>query len=190
MGTYLGFSMGLVLGLAVAASPAARRLEATAAGAPAVSAAQSAADIPTDPSTVGYLNLYKRHPDGEEGRVEFDHSYGWAPALDRLEQMRGFLASFRELTERVRTRLSRAELEAIGNTGWEMQHIGFSNLPLILEGTVLKQQYQLTQLGYELAQLKRQRGEAGAEQVDEARAEYREATRRFQLFWDTKRFVD
>ena len=132
-------------------------------------AAQLAPDVPEDPSALGYLNLHKRHPDGTEGRAAFDGTYSSAHALERLEQMRSALASFKRLTGQVRGRLGRDQLRAIGNTSAEMQTIGFHNLPLVVEGTLLKQEYQLAQTRYELGRLK-----------------YQEATARFQRFWDTK----
>ena len=71
-----------------------------------------------------------------------------------------------------------------------MQTIGFHNIPLIVEATVLKQDYQLRQAQYELAQLKRERGVVTAQELDRARRAYAEATKRLQVFWDTKRPTD
>jgi hypothetical protein len=71
-----------------------------------------------------------------------------------------------------------------------MQSIGFHNIPLIVEGTLLKQDYQLKQVKYELAQLRRARGEVADDGVERARSAYADATRRFQLFWDTRRPID
>jgi hypothetical protein len=33
------------------------------------------AGVPRDPSSIGYLNLHKRHPDGAEGPQEFNVAY-------------------------------------------------------------------------------------------------------------------
>ena len=148
--------------------------------------------VPREPSAVGYLNLSKRHPDAADGATEFATEYAPGAALQRLDQMRGFVASFKQLTARVRSRsrLSEAELRDAGNTSGEMQSIGFHNIPLIVEGTLLKQDYQLKQVVYELAQLRRARGEIAEREVERARGAYADATRRFQLFWDTKRPID
>src|SRR4030095_11215989 len=112
---------------------------------------------------VGYLNLHKRHPDGAEGVEEFNTAYAVNPALQRLGQMQGFLASFARLTDRARRTLPEADLRAVGNTSADLQTIGFHNIPLIVEGTILKQDYQLTQAQYELAQLRHARGEISAQ---------------------------
>jgi len=149
-----------------------------------------AIQVPRDPSSVGYLNLTRRHPDANDGAVEFAREYGPAPALERLEQMRGFLKSFRNLTQRARGKLTAADLRAAGNTSREMQSIGFHNIPLVVEGTLLKQDYQLKQIEYELARLRRVRGEATEQDVERARDAYAAATKRFQEFWDTKLPVD
>lgn len=149
-------------------------------------AAQSATDVPRDPSAVGYLNLHKRHPDGSDGRVEFDSAYSADEALSRLEQIRGWLDSFRRLTREARGRVTAAAQRTIGNTGAEIQTIGFHNIPLVIEGTLLKQDYQLAQARYEVAQLKYERQQISAEDLARSRAAYRDATVRFQRFWDTK----
>ena len=41
----------------------------------ALTSAQSAPDVPQDPSALGYLNLHKRHPDGDPGPDEFAQAY-------------------------------------------------------------------------------------------------------------------
>jgi hypothetical protein len=147
--------------------------------------AQSASDVPKDPVAVGYLNLHKRHPDGLEGPQEFNR-FSLEEALSRLNQMRGFLSSFERLTDRVRDRLRPDELRTIGNTESDMQMIGFHNIPLEVEGLLLKQEYQLRQEQYELAQLKYAQNRINANELARARAAYEKATTQFQLFWDTK----
>jgi len=147
-------------------------------------AVQAVTGVPQDPAALGYLNLHKRHPYGDEGPVEF-MVYSSGEALQRLTQIRGILESFRQLTVRTRNGLSEPELRAIGNTG-DMQTIGFHNIPLVIEGTILKQEYQLKQLKFQLAQLRRERAEVTPQELDSARIEYAEATRNLQVFWDTK----
>jgi hypothetical protein len=124
------------------------------------------------------------------GRYRVCSDYSSDYALSRLSQLRDFLGSFKQLTARVRGRLTAAELGAVGNTDVEMQSIGFHNIPLTVEGTLIKQDYQLKQAYYELARIKRERGDGTDEDVDRATEAYREAARRFQVFWDTKRPID
>jgi hypothetical protein len=151
----------------------------------AIASAQSSMDVPKDPSVPGYLNLHKRHADGLEGPEDFDR-FTTTEALSRLEQVRGFLKSFARLTDEVRPRLDEAALKAIGNTERSMQTLGFHNIPLIVEGTLLKQSYQLTQSRYELARLKYERGQMTAAEVAQARSAHESATRALQTFWDTR----
>src|SRR5262245_29597028 len=68
--------------------------------------ARQAANVPRDPAAPGYLNLTKRHPDGLDGPQEFDLEFTSERALQRLEQTRGFLKSFRLLTTKARRQLS------------------------------------------------------------------------------------
>lgn len=183
MVTRTGFAVGLMMCIAVSvpAGPPRSFQRGDQAAAPGV---------PQDRSAVGYLNLSRRHPDGAEGAIEFATEFTSYAALDRLTQMRSFLASFNRLTKRVRGTLTEAELSEVGNMSAEMQSIGFHNIPLIVEGTLLKQDYQLRQIEYELAQVRAERGEIGDEELERARSAYREATTRFQTFWDTRRPID
>ncbi len=150
---------------------------------------QLASGVPKDPTAVGYLNLERRHPDAVDGIEEFN-SYSPDKGLQALAQMRGLLDSFGQLTELAGQRLTEAELRSVGNTSPAMQTIGFHNIPLGVEGTIVKQDYQLRQAEYELAQLKRARNEGSVEDLDRARSAYETATKRFQSFWDNQRPTD
>ena len=152
--------------------------------------ATTSAGVPQDPSAPGYLNLHQRHPDATDGQKAFDADYTVRAALQRLGQIQTFLASFKRLTQRARQTLPAEDLIAVGNTSGEMQSIGFHNVPLIVEGTLLKQDYQLTQLEYERAELKFARGEISAADRERAESAYRAATSRFQSFWDKKLPID
>jgi hypothetical protein len=143
-------------------------------------------DLPHDIGAVGFLSLKKRHPDGEEGKDEFEHAYSVQNGIERLHQMEGFLGSFQKLTDLTRNNLSPSVLREIGNTDWEMQGLGFHNIPIIIEGTLLKQDYQLRQVEYKLAQLQSLGGDITQDELEQKRSAYAEATRKFQTFWDTK----
>jgi hypothetical protein len=142
--------------------------------------------LPNDAGAVGFLSLKKRHPDGEEGKEEFDHAYSAQYGIERLHQMQGFLESFRKLTDLSRNKVSPKVLREAGNTDGEMQSIGFHNIPLIIEGSILKQNYQLRQVEYRLAQLQSLGGDVTSQELEQKRAAYAEATRNFQDFWDTR----
>ena len=94
------------------------------------------------------------------------------------------------MTARARGTLTATDLRDAGNTSGEIQSIAFHNIPLVVEGTLLKQDYQLKQVEYEVARLRHLRGEVAEQDVERARGAYAEATKRFQLFWDTKRPTD
>ena len=146
--------------------------------------AQSSSEVPKDPAALGFLNLHKRHPDAIDGPQEFD-SYTTAKGLSSLDRIREFLTSFRTLTREVGPRMDPAELKAIGNTNGGVQTIGFHNIPLDVQATLLKQAYQLAQTRYELAQLKFERKQATVDDVVRARTAFQAATIALQRFWDT-----
>jgi hypothetical protein len=146
--------------------------------------------VPSDPASVGYLKLPAEWE--RPHRVDVAEDLNAAEALSRVEQVRGFLESFRNLTERLREekRVSEEELGAFGNTSREMQQLGFHSIPVQIEGTLLKQAYDLAQARYELAQLRQARGRGTRAQVAAARQVYAEATKRMQAFLDTKGNLD
>jgi len=76
--------------------------------------------VPKDRAAVGYLDLHKRDPASHESPEEF-RLYSSEQALTRLNEVRNYLASFRHLTEQVLDRVSRTELEGVGNTDAETQ---------------------------------------------------------------------
>lgn len=174
----------LLLGL-----PASPESAGTASTLMAVTQA-TVSEVPQEPAAVGYLRLDKRHPDGAEGLQDFTSNFSADHALQRLAQIRSFLASFRDLTDQVRRQLSPTQLQTLGNTGREIQTIGFHNIPLTVEGTLLKQDYLLKQAQYQLALLRLERGDISAQELVKARSAYAAATSRFQTFWDTKKPTD
>ena len=146
---------------------------------------QVPAAVPPDRSDIGHLNLRQRHPDGASGPEEFaEHTV--PDALQRLDQIRRYLAAFNRLIELSRGKVTEAEMTEVSNISNGLEDVGFHNVPLRVEGTLLKQDYQLRQVEYELAQLKRVRGEVTAAEVESARVAYASSTARFQEFWDTK----
>jgi hypothetical protein len=132
----------------------------------------------------------ERFPTEESALRVFSQGFSYDNSLKRLDQIDGFLESFRKLTELCRDRLSPEELRSVGNIGWEIQNLGFYNLPRVVEGTVRKQDYQLKKLEYELAKRKHTGGEINADQLTESRIAYKQSEAEFQAFWDSFRFRD
>ncbi len=75
-------------------------------------------------------------------------------ALFSLQKMQGSLMSFRILTEEAKGKISKQRLKEIGNTDWETQHLGFTNMPRSIEGALRKQDYLIKELCYQLAKEK------------------------------------
>lgn len=107
-------------------------------------------------------------------------------ALDRLEQVRAALVSFRRLT-----RVSRSEAIApVGNTDPETQTLGFTNWTGDIEGTLRQQAYQISKLEYELAQERHADGEISAAELAQAAERYRQEEERFRAFLAQAKVVD
>jgi hypothetical protein len=76
--------------------------------------------------------------------------------------------------------------EGVTSLSDDISDIVFHNLPLFIEGTLRKQDYRVRQVEYQLARLRRARGEITAEDLEGTRAAYAATTASFQRFWDTK----
>ncbi|NLC11922.1 MAG: hypothetical protein GX767_06690 [Firmicutes bacterium] len=59
--------------------------------------------------------------------VNLDELFNAEEAAYRTEQIFDALKSFRLLTEKAEGKISKEEMEALGNTGWETQYLGFHN---------------------------------------------------------------
>ena len=136
-------------------------------------------------SASGQLNLQNGEYTGEVARHIFNERFSYDEAQRRLVQINRFLDSFRALTEQYRDRFTTEELRSVGNTGGEMQGLGFYNVPKTVEGTLRKQQYQLKQLEYELAERKYAAGEITVGELGNSRSAYEDAEEEFQTFWDS-----
>ncbi|NLJ34554.1 MAG: hypothetical protein GX349_08195 [Firmicutes bacterium] len=103
---------------------------------------------------------------------DLEDRFSLTESLTQLEQLREILISFRELTEECRGKISPETLREVGNTGWEMQHLGFHNLPNTLEGTLRLQDYEIKKLEFTLAKEQYEKGEITLADVEEAQAAF------------------
>ncbi|NLP18207.1 MAG: hypothetical protein GX376_03825 [Firmicutes bacterium] len=111
-------------------------------------------------------------------------------SLYRVEQVGDIFVSFRELTEECQGKLPPETLAAVGNTGWEMQHLGFHNLPNTIEGTLRLQDYEIKKLRFALAKEQYEKGEIGVEDAKGAQEAFYEARDGMQAFLDSYSIAD
>ena len=71
-----------------------------------------------------------------------------------------------------------------------LQAADFQNSADVIEGTIRRQQYRLTQFEYKLAQLQRLGGDISEVELEKRRMAYADATKAFQKFWDAKRSLN
>ena len=129
------------------------------------------------------------HPD-EPASHTFEERFSTGRSLESLAAIQSALDSFRELTKAAADKIPEKKLAEIGNTGWEMQNLGFVNHAGTVRGTILKQDYLIKKLTYELAQRKLQSGEMDPKTLLEAQGEYEKAEKRFQEFWSAFGIAD
>ncbi len=111
-------------------------------------------------------------------------------SLYRVGQVREGLDSFRKLTEQSKTKLAKDIMEQVGNTGWEIQTLGFQNWPNTIEGTLRMQDYHIKKLNFELAVEKYEKGEITREDVQLAQKAYNDAKGDMQEFLDSYAIAD
>lgn len=132
----------------------------------------------------GEVVLKPVHPD-EPVDYTFNERFSTKNSLENLDAVKSALDSFRKLTAAAAGKIPKKRLAEIGNTGWEIQNLGFANYVGGLRGTLLKQDYLIKKLEYELAQRKAKAGEITGKELLEAKGEFEKAEKQFQKFWDT-----
>jgi len=129
------------------------------------------------------------HPD-ESADYTMNKRFSIKQSLESLAIIESALNSFRKLTEAAAKTIPKEQLAEIGNTGWEMQNLGFINHVQATKGTLLKQDYLIKKLTYELAQKKSKSGEVDQKNLSKIKQEYEKAEREFQKFWKTFGIAD
>jgi hypothetical protein len=129
------------------------------------------------------------HPD-ESADYTMNERLSVRQSLESLAAIESALNSFRKLTEAAAKTMPKEQLAKIGNTGWEMQNLGFVNHVGAVKGTLLKQEYFLKKLSYELAQRKSKSGEMDPKSLLKSKQEYEQAEKEFQQFWKTFGIAD
>ena len=140
-------------------------------------------------SAHGDMNLKPVHPD-EPADYTYNERFSTGSSLESLDAIQSALESFRKLTEASAGKIPKKTLAKIGNTGWEMQHLGFPNHVGTVKGTLLKQEYMVKKLTYELAQAKAKSGEVSPADLSAAKADFERAEKRFKDYWDSFRVSD
>ena len=140
-------------------------------------------------SAYGDVDLKSVNPD-ESADYTYNERFSSKRSLESLATIKSALESFRKLTETVANKISKEGLAKIGNTSWEMQNLGFVNHVEAVKGTILKQEYLIKKLTYELAQIKSKSGEINQRDLLEIKREYEKAEKQFQEFWNSFRISD
>lgn len=129
------------------------------------------------------------HPD-EPADYTMNERLSVRYSMDSLAAIKSALDSFRKLTAAAVKTMPKEKLNEIGNTGWEMQNLGFANHVESVKGTLLKQEYLLNKLACELAERKSKSGEVDQKELLKIKREYEESEKRFKKFWEGFRIAD
>lgn len=121
---------------------------------------------------------------------DLDGTYSVQESLERVEQVRGFLKSFVDLTEKSRRYLSQPELDKIGNTSWEIQALGFANIPLTIEGALRDQNYIIKKLDLGLAIKRFELGEIELKELQEKAEAFQKAKGEYENFIQNAYYAD
>ncbi|MBN1382041.1 MAG: hypothetical protein JXA41_10225 [Deltaproteobacteria bacterium] len=140
-------------------------------------------------SAYGDIVLKSVHPD-EAADTTYNERLSSERSLAYLARIQSALESFKKLTAEAAGKISQKRLRDIGNTGWEEQNLGFVNHVEAIKGTILKQEYLVKKLTYELAQKKAKAGEMNQENLLEAQREFEKAQKQFLEFWNTFGIAD
>lgn len=134
-------------------------------------------------SAYGQTGLKPVHPD-ESTEYTLNERLSTIRSLESLATIESALYSFRRLTEAAANKIEKEKLAEIGNTGWEIQNLGFVNHVQAVKGTLLKQDYIIKKLRYELAQIKSQSEVIDKKSLSKIKSDYEKAEEKFQEFWN------
>ena len=119
-----------------------------------------------------------------------EEAFSLDESLYRVDQVRDSLDSFAKLTEKSKTKLSQDILNQIGNTGWEIQTLGFYNWSNTIEGTLRLQDYRIKKLELELAIAKYEKDELTKKEVEKFLKAFNEANAEIQSFINSYTVAD
>jgi hypothetical protein len=134
------------------------------------------------------LNLKPIHPD-ESSQYTFEKRFSIDNALMSLSKIEESLDSFRDLTDKIRSNKA-VNISKVENTDWETQNIGFPNMTNAIEGTLLKQDYLINKLQYELIMEQKKTTHISDEEITKKLNKLRESETKFQNFWNSKTISD
>lgn len=126
----------------------------------------------------------------EPASYTWNRRFSFSNALQRKEQISKALRSFRKLTKKYKSKLTGNELLEIGNMGWGIQYLGFSNWCGAIEGTLRKQNYLIAKLELELIREKSKTREVGKKEIEEKEQNYEKAKSEFETFWSSFTVAD
>jgi hypothetical protein len=135
------------------------------------------------------LQLKPIHPQ-ESVAETLKQRFSLENALANIESIRSWLDSFRRLTLAAKGKIATAAWKEIGNTEWDIQNLGFANLPSAVTGTIRYQNYLLKQALHQLAMVEERAGRGSPQGTEHARMELAQAEREFQQFWDSLSVAD
>ena len=139
-------------------------------------------------SVIAGLDLKPIHPD-ESSEYTFEKRFSFDNALISLNNIKESLKSFRDLTDKIRSKKT-INISEVGNTDWETQHLGFSNMVSAIEGTLRKQDYLIQKLQYELISEQKKSTLINEEELSKKCKKFRESEINFQNFWNSQIISD
>ena len=137
----------------------------------------------------GTEDLKPVHPD-ESPDYTYNERFSSKSSLESLSIIKSALDSFKRLTEASSGKIPKKTMAKIGNTDWEMQNLGFTNHVGTVKGTILKQEYLIKKLTYELAQKKAKSGEISQAELSTIKTDYEKAEKQFRYFWKSFHIED
>ncbi|MBW4680391.1 MAG: hypothetical protein KME19_09770 [Microcoleus vaginatus WJT46-NPBG5] len=129
------------------------------------------------------------HPD-ELIDDTLNQRFAFENSLTRTQQIKEALESFRQLTDTSKAKLGKSAIASVKNTDSETQTLGFYNWVGSVEGTLIRQNYQLKKLEFKLAEKQYQDQEISKTELDKKSADYHKAEQKFQTFLKTFTIAD
>ncbi|MEN6625352.1 MAG: hypothetical protein ABFD69_03885 [Candidatus Sumerlaeia bacterium] len=134
-------------------------------------------------------SLPARCPD-EPTTYTYYRRFSFESAMESVRYVAGWLDKFRVTVDDLEKRLPPKEFADMKLPGWEYRYLAFGNRAMALEGTLLKQNYEIKKLEYELALERFNQKKVSAGELDLKKNALDKAEQDFLKYWNQLSFAD
>lgn len=130
------------------------------------------------------LDKLPAHPADEATSCSWRQRLTLKNALDYTREVKSWLTKFDELAETLPEEMPAEKIKKMNLPKWVTHALEFYNATIVIQGTLLRQNYEIKRLEYELAQERAKHQKDGVSEVNEKKKALAQAEADFMKYWD------